>query len=158
MEGGAPSPPQEVLQEPVAYLNIYGGKQLDQPRKIMLVEDESHIGATLKLMLKRIGFETEIFSTGEQALAHLQSVADQGDTQPALIISDYHLPDVCGLEVFRRAKQLGLDFPKLLISGDVSDQGVDQWREVPGGYFLSKPFTFKELMAVVNEAVGMEEG
>ena len=121
--------------------------------KILLVEDEPNIGNAMRLMLKRVGFEVENVSSGREALAWLDRMSGNGKANLALMMSDYHLSDITGLDVFQHAKTLGFSAPQLLISGDEQDDAVKEWRRQPRRSFLGKPFAINDLLKAVKRAI-----
>lgn len=59
-------------------------------RKILIVEDEEILAENLRFYLQRCGWEARVAPTGKTA------VRAAGDFRPALILLDYHLPDMDG--------------------------------------------------------------
>ncbi len=69
-------------------------------RTLLLVEDSPTQAAKIRLSLEARGFSVIIAGNGQKALIS----AKDADNKPALIILDYNLPDIKGVEVCRKLK------------------------------------------------------
>jgi CheY-like chemotaxis protein len=112
-----------------------------ESRRILLVEDEPGLQEALTLTLQLEGFEVVRASDGREALARLK-------IQPDLIITDYMMPRMNGLELIEhvRSRSAFDDVPILLMSAALPRE-VD--RSVADA-FLPKPITIKRLLETVN--------
>lgn len=112
--------------------------------RILIVEDEQHLTRFLKKGLQAKGFVTTSVSDGESALRLT------GTEEFDLVILDLGLPEMDGLEVLAELRRSGSEVPVLILTArdDVSDrvQGLE------GGAddYLTKPFSFDELLARVR--------
>src|SRR4051812_16108178 len=68
----------------------------DAPRKILLVDDEPHVRNVMQLKLRTAGYTVETASDGEEGLI------TAAEFMPDLVISDFQMPRVDGLEMCRR--------------------------------------------------------
>ena len=115
---------------------------------ILLVEDEALIRMLLEETLDDAGSRTVVASTGQQALAELESDAARFQA----VVTDIRLgrgPD--GWEVGRRARELVPTMPVVYVSGDSSHEWVS--RGVPGSIMVSKPFRPGEVVTAVAMVV-----
>jgi DNA-binding NtrC family response regulator len=80
--------------------------------KIALVEDDPDFSYLSTLMLEEEGFGVMPFSTGDEFVARIQKDPEGFD----LVLSDYRLPDVDGLNLYKIVKQQGLQCPFLLMT------------------------------------------
>src|SRR5580693_1761960 len=68
-------------------------------KKILVADDESHILHVVSLKLRNAGFDVVTAGDGQEALELASS------EQPDLLITDYHMPQLSGLELCRKLKQ-----------------------------------------------------
>lgn len=111
--------------------------------KILLVEDASELAQVIGRELEAAGYEVLHASDG---LAALQLHTDH---QPDLVILDWMLPRLDGLEVLRRIRQSSAT-PVLMLTA--RDEEADRviGLEVGADDYLTKPFSMRELMARVR--------
>jgi two-component system copper resistance phosphate regulon response regulator CusR len=114
------------------------------PMRILLVEDESRLAASIKEGLEEHGFLSDTAAHGPAALRMLRAGAYD------LVILDIMLPGMDGLAVCREMRQSTLDLPILMLSA----RGIveDRVRGLESGAddYLTKPFDFSELIARVR--------
>lgn len=117
------------------------------PVKILLVEDDPAMHATLTRALERGGFTVAGCRDGALALAHWQA------SRPDAILLDLSLPGCDGLIVLEQARRAGLDTPVLILTarGTVGDRiiGLNSGADD----YLPKPFDLDELEARVRALV-----
>jgi CheY-like chemotaxis protein len=117
--------------------------------RVLIAEDDPEIGSLLAAVLNAKGAVT-LVSDGEAAL----DLASRG---PAfdLIVSDYMLPGMTGLEFVARLRQAGGPRPPVLLVTGHATLGVGE-RALAAGVeaFLGKPFSIRELRAAVDSLLG----
>lgn len=109
--------------------------------RLLLIEDDPTLAATLQRSLERKGIRVQICADGAQALAAWQAAV------PDVVLLDLSLPGLDGLEVLHQARAAGLRTPVLILTarGTVGDKvlglnaGADD--------YLPKPFDLDELEA-----------
>jgi DNA-binding response OmpR family regulator len=112
---------------------------------VLIVEDEPEVGRLLVEELSDAGFQTLLAANGNQAL---ELVAEK---RPDLIILDWMLPGLDGLQVLRRLRaMLTSDVPVLMLSGRGDEMDRVLGLEVGADDYLAKPFSINELMARVR--------
>ena len=109
--------------------------------KILVIEDNAYVLEAFELILQSCGYETFAVSTGEEALALIRK------TPFDIIISDYRLPGMDGIDFFHQAKALTPNSTKILISA----YGIEDiaTKAGPAGvhFFFEKPFSIQTLIA-----------
>ncbi|MGB3312129.1 MAG: response regulator transcription factor [Nodosilinea sp.] len=112
--------------------------------RILLVEDEEKLAKFVQLELSYEGYEVSVAHDG---LSGLMAARDQ---TPDLIILDWMMPGLTGVEVCRRLRQTGNATPVILLTAkdDVSDrvEGLDAGADD----YVVKPFSIEELLARVR--------
>lgn len=118
----------------------------EAPKKIMIAEDEKRIARFLQMELEHEGFETESEENGRRAYERI--VQEQYD----LVLLDIMLPDMDGLEVCRRVREIS-DVPIIMLTAkdDIEDKvsGLD----IGADDYITKPFAIQELLARVRAAI-----
>ncbi|MFN8523871.1 MAG: response regulator transcription factor [Chloroflexota bacterium] len=112
-------------------------------RSILVVDDDLSILRVMKRGLGFEGFQVDVATTGEDALASVRQ------REPDLIILDLMLPGIDGVEVCKRLRK-GVDIPILMLTA--RDQVRDKVAGLDAGAddYLAKPFVFEELVARVR--------
>ena len=110
-------------------------------QRILVVDDEPSIVDAVATALRYEGYEVEEAFTGRQAL---ESAARR---EPDLIVLDWMLPDVEGIEVGRRLRERGFKSAVLFLTAkDATENKVEALR-AGGDDYVTKPFSLAELVA-----------
>jgi len=106
---------------------------------LLLVEDELEIQGFLKRSLTEAGYQVDAAADGRSA----ERLATEGKHD--LLVVDLGLPDLDGIELILRLRQLGVKAPVLSARRSVDDRvrGLEQG----GDDYLTKPFALAELLA-----------
>ncbi|MFN6569234.1 PP2C family protein-serine/threonine phosphatase [Dendronalium sp. ChiSLP03b] len=125
--------------------------------KILVIDDDPIVRAILKRTLEKQGYETTIASDGEEGITQAQML------RPALIICDWMMSQLDGLEVCRRIKadpELATTFFILLTAkGAAPGEEEDRVRGLDAGAdeFVSKPIEMNELKARVRAGLRLHQ-
>ena len=117
---------------------------MDQPKRVLVVEDDSHIADLICLHLRDEHFEVVHSADGNQGLRLLE----QGNWD-ALVL-DLMLPGVDGLEICRRARAMARYTPIIITSARSSEMHRILGLELGADDYLAKPFSMLELVARVK--------
>lgn len=120
-----------------------GGSMVADKQQVMLVEDEQAVLDFLTQALQQSGYESSRFSTGEAALASLET------QEPDLIVLDVMLPDIDGFEVLRRLRTTS-KIPVLMLTARTSLQDRVKGLDAGADDYLPKPFMLEEFLARVR--------
>jgi CheY-like chemotaxis protein len=126
-----------------------GSEMAAEDKKILVADDETHILHVVSLKLRNAGFNVLTARDGQEALELAQQ------EQPDLIITDYHMPQLSGLELCQRLKQDPRTnrIPAIMLTArgyhlephDTQESGILR--------MLSKPFSPRQLLTTVNEVL-----
>lgn len=121
-------------------------------RSVLVVDDEDPVRAVAARVLTRHGMKVQMAATGTEALAML----DQGPA-PDILLTDVGLPDMNGVELAARIREMSPGVAVLYMSGH-SDEAVlrKMARERSSG-FVEKPFTVETLMDAISSTGGHDE-
>ncbi|HEY9869734.1 MAG TPA: response regulator transcription factor [Candidatus Obscuribacterales bacterium] len=112
--------------------------------KVLIVEDEYNIAYVLKMQLEQEHMLVDVVYKGNEALNRLR-------VQPYdLIILDWILPDIPGLEVCRQYRSRGGNSPILMLTGKGSIEEKAAGLDAGADDYLPKPFHPTELMARIR--------
>src|SRR5438309_2247150 len=113
-------------------------------QRILVVDDEPSIVDAVATALRYEGFEVDEATTGRAALA---AVLKQ---EPDLIVLDWMLPDLEGIEVGRRLREQGFRCAVLFLTAkDATENQVEALR-AGGDDYVTKPFSLAEVVARVQ--------
>ncbi len=118
--------------------------------KILIVDDEPFNLDLLEQELTDRGYALERANNGTEALAKVES------SQPDLVLLDYQMPDMNGLEVLKEIRNSGNDVPIIMITAyGTIERAVQAMKE--GAYdFIPKPFEPDHLALIVQKALERE--
>ncbi|MDO9372228.1 MAG: phosphate regulon transcriptional regulator PhoB [Gammaproteobacteria bacterium] len=114
--------------------------------RILVVEDEAAISEMVGLALARAGYEYDIAHDAEQALA---LIAQQ---PPLLIVLDWMLPGLSGIDLARRVKreERTRAIPIIMLTARGEEADKVRGLEVGADDYLTKPFSLSELLARIK--------
>ena len=112
--------------------------------RILVVEDEKNLNRIITEAMEDEGYSVDSCFNGADALDYaLTAVYD-------VVILDIMLPKMDGLELVRRLRRSGNHTPVLFLTARDSVADRVEGLESGGDYYLTKPFDFQELIAVVH--------
>jgi DNA-binding NtrC family response regulator len=114
--------------------------------KILIVDDETAILDTLRILLKREGFAVETAVGGQQGIDRMH------ESRPDVLLTDVRMPGVGGLEVLLAARELDPSLPVILMTAQASLQTAIRAVNEGAYYYIQKPFANDELLAIVRRA------
>jgi len=136
-------PGTEIPIEPRASCPANGAADLRRA-VILLVDDDSDVRATTAEMLRYGGHDVLEAAGGREALDRLGREADRVD----LMIVDYVMPDMNGLDVARLARLRRPGLPTLFVTGFADTTALAA--EATADHILRKPFTVAELVMKID--------
>lgn len=120
--------------------------------RVLIVEDDPALRETLGGLLREAGFAVDLSADGREGLFF-------GAEYPVdLAIIDLGLPEIPGLEVIRRLRAAGRDFPILVLTARADWQDKVAGLESGADDYLTKPFHNAELLARVNALIRRSGG
>lgn len=112
--------------------------------RILVVEDEKHLNRIISEEMEDEGYSVDSCFNGADALEYALSAKYD------VMILDIMLPKLDGLELVRRLRRRGDATPVLFLTARDSVADKVEGLESGGDYYLTKPFDFQELLAVVH--------
>jgi DNA-binding response OmpR family regulator len=116
-------------------------------KRVLVVDDEPNIVMSLRFLMEREGFQVEVASTGQAAVAAL-------DRAPAdLVLLDIMMPELDGFEVCQRIR----DNPAwratkiVMLTAKGRDIERDKGLALGADEYVTKPFSTRDLVAKVKQ-------
>jgi DNA-binding NtrC family response regulator len=117
------------------------------PSKILIVDDEPFNLDLLEQELADLGYASECACDGKQALEKIAKL------EPDLVLLDYRMPEMNGIDVLREIRQRNKNLPVIMITAygtiDVAVEAV----KAGADDFITKPFDPEHLAVVVKKAL-----
>lgn len=117
---------------------------MNQAKKILVVEDESHLAKGLQFNLEREGYEVVVAGDGKAALDCMREQSFD------LMILDLMLPKMGGIEVAKNIRKTDTRFPILMLSAKSTEEDRSTGLEAGADDYLAKPFHLPELLLRVK--------
>ena len=113
---------------------------------ILVVEDEAPLLTLLRYNLERQGFRVEEAADGQEALLRV------AEGRPDLILLDWMLPALSGLEVCRQLRRRPgtRDLPIIMVTARTEDQDAVRALDTGADDYIAKPFAIEALMARIR--------
>lgn len=112
--------------------------------KILVVEDDHDLADRIRLWLEAERHLAEVASDGRQALEHLEAFTYD------VIVLDWDLPELSGIDVCRRFRTRGGLTPIIMLTGHTTVSDKENGLDSGADDYLTKPFHVKELSARIR--------
>ena len=119
--------------------------------RILVVDDEPSMREMLKILLRREGYEVTVAPDGTAAIDLLQQEFFD------LLISDIKMPDVSGVEVLRRAKEINPGIIGIMITAYGSKESIQEALRLQAADYIDKPFDVEELKFRIRKELRFRE-
>lgn len=114
---------------------------------IHLIDDDEALRESVAFLLRAADFEVKGFSSAQAFLASLP------DSSLSCVITDVRMPDMSGIELIRRLKDLKVDVPVIVITGHGDVALAVEAMKLGATDFFEKPFNDDLLLASVRGAL-----
>jgi two-component system phosphate regulon response regulator PhoB len=118
-------------------------------KTILVADDEAHILHVVSMKLRNAGFTVITARDGQEALELA------GSEKPDLLITDYHMPGLSGLELCRRLKEepATSHIPAIMLTARGYNLEASDTEKSGIVRMISKPFSPRLLLEMVNETI-----
>lgn len=110
----------------------------------LVVDDDRSVRELTTELLILWGYDVRMAGDGEEAMLQLREVP-----QTTLVVTDYRMPNMNGVELTKRVKQVTPGTRVIVVSGDDPDEIGEAVRAAGADAFLRKPFNMDELWASI---------
>ncbi len=123
-------------------------------KRILIVEDETAIREMVGFAMRRAGYEFSEAANGQEAQLEV------AERLPSVILMDWMLPDVSGIELVRRFKrdELTKSIPIIMLTARADEDDKVHGLDSGADDYLTKPFSPKELVARTRAVLRRIEG
>lgn len=117
-----------------------------QQAHVLVVEDEAAVRDMIRFAVQRAGFSVEVAANGREARLAV------ADNRPGLILLDWMLPDVSGIELARewRATDATAELPIIMVTARAEADDRVRGLNLGADDYITKPFSTPELVARVH--------
>jgi CheY-like chemotaxis protein len=121
--------------------------------KILIVDDNPDSITIMQTILENKSYRVIVATSGAEALERVAS-----DT-PDLVLLDIMMPEMSGLEVLQRLKENAQTgrLPVILVTAKTHDDDVLSGYQYGADYYITKPFTAKQLLYGIDLVLGKGE-
>jgi PAS domain S-box-containing protein len=131
---------------PQPYIDLRG-------KRVLVVDDNAYAAQVLTQMLQADGFRVQTVHSGSAAIDAVQAAASAGQAFDVLIL-DWHMPEMDGLQTAVRIRALGHPTRLLMVSAQDSDELVQGAAQVGCTELLRKPVSASTLMDALMRVFG----
>jgi len=136
LEAAALAPPQEPADPDTVPAALAA-----DGRRVIYIDDDEIMRLLVERLLQRAGFQVSCFAVPAEALDALRAAPLDCD----LVITDYNMPQMSGLDVARAVAALRADLPLILTTGSLTDELIASAMEAGVSALVNKERTFEEL-------------
>jgi CheY-like chemotaxis protein len=115
--------------------------------RILIIDDAPLVRDALREYLATQGYTVETVSNGAEALTTVRGA------RPDLVLLDFRMPGMDGVEVLRRLHEIVVDLPVIMITADVEMAEGRSTRRLGAFDCVAKPFDLDRLGRVVEAAM-----
>jgi CheY-like chemotaxis protein len=118
--------------------------------RIVYIDDDEVMRLMVERLLTRAGYQVSSHGSAQAALAAIGAKPEACD----LVVTDFNMPELSGLEVSRRLAALRPGLPVLIISGYIADDLPAQARSHGVRGLVRKENVLEELVPAIARALG----
>ena len=116
--------------------------------RIFIVDDDDSVRRGLSRLMRVAGFEVRAFATAESFFAECATAAR------TCVLMDITMPQMSGLQVQARLKEMGVDLPVIAISARDDEETRSSARALGARFFLRKPMDDRALLDAIAWVTG----
>ncbi|MDP3738945.1 MAG: phosphate regulon transcriptional regulator PhoB [Hyphomonadaceae bacterium] len=112
----------------------------------LIVEDEAALVELIRYNLEKEGYEIEVAMDGEEAILLIE------ERQPDIVILDWMLPKLAGIEVCRRLRSRAAtrNLPVIMLTARTEEADRVRGLDIGADDYMTKPFSMSELVARIR--------
>ena len=115
--------------------------------RALVIDDDSSALDLMRFQLESENFKVTTAENGRQGLAFIE------DNAFDIILTDLHLPDISGIEMVKRSKELLPETEIIMVTGDDSTEKTIEATKAGAFHYVKKPVDFDELLLLIEKAI-----
>lgn len=115
--------------------------------RILIVDDEESMRNFMEIMLFKEGYHVDCASSGEEAIDKI------GKHAPNVVIADLMMPEMTGLELLAKVKQIDADIPFIVMTAFASVESALEAMKNGAYDYITKPFKIDEIKLILKKLV-----
>jgi len=115
--------------------------------KALLIDDDTSTLELMKFQLEAEGFEVSTAENGAKGLDFIK------EKEFDIILTDLNLPDISGIEMVQRSKEISSDTEIIMVTGYGSVEKAIEATKAGAFYYVEKPVEFEELLVLIEKAI-----
>ena len=124
----------------------------NQPKPLIVIaEDDNDLATVIATHLELAGMQSQVCNEAAHAARYLKS------NFANLLLLDVHLPDSTGFALMDELRQEGVNTPVIFLTGENAELKKVKALEMGGDDYITKPFSFPELIARINAVLRRAE-
>ena len=139
-----------ISRETPAESAIKNGIPRGQGEYILFVDDDPVQRTVSSQLLKRLGYQVQVLSSGEDAVEYVRK------HNPDLLVLDMVMDGIDGAETYRQILEFKPDLRAIILSGYAMSQRVDEALQLGAGAFVAKPIMPQLLATVIRKELDKE--
>lgn len=117
--------------------------------KILVVDDDVHVRMMLEAVLESEGYSVVLAHSGPEALAMMK------EEQPSLVLLDYMMPGMNGLDVLREIKKSHGQTKVIMVTGHGNEKLANEMLKSGAADYIQKPFAMDQLLSSVKRVLSV---
>lgn len=117
-------------------------------KKILIVDDEEILRMLIADTLEFEGYTIEEAEDGREGYRKIAS------NQYDLVLLDYMMPHLTGMEVLEKMQPLALEVPVIMLTAKAQQADREMAHQYGANYFMPKPFSPAELVTLIKQILG----
>jgi two-component system, chemotaxis family, chemotaxis protein CheY len=118
--------------------------------KILVVDDSRAMRRIVSRTIRQAGYEDHEIIEAESGQEALELTRAE---KPDLILSDWHMPEMTGIDFLRALNAEGVEIPFGFVTSESTDEMVDMAAEAGALFLLAKPFTAEDMAQVLGVCI-----
>jgi DNA-binding NtrC family response regulator len=124
---------------------------LDKPARVLVVDDDENITATIQLILENEGYAVDVAAKGSEAIEKSKNAVYN------IALIDIKLPDMDGTELLTRMRDTVPKVRKIIVTGYPSMQNAIDAVNKQADAYIVKPLDVDKLLELVREQLKLQE-